>query len=111
MNKYNAKRCEIDGHRFMSRAEGARYLELKALERAKRIWGLKLQPKFPLIVKGVKVATFIGDFEYFEPHASGEPTMVVEDVKGVLTPVYRIKKRLFETLYGMQIREITKKRR
>jgi hypothetical protein len=46
MSKYNARRVEIDGHRFASAAEGRRYATLAALERAGRIAGLELQPRF-----------------------------------------------------------------
>lgn len=31
---------------------------------------------------------------------------IVEDVKGFKTPVYRLKKKLVEALYGIQIREV-----
>jgi hypothetical protein len=106
VSKYRAKRCEIGGYSFASQMEGRRYLELKMLERAGKIWSLELQPKFPLVVMGKKVCTYIADFRYVEPASNGEPCEVVEDVKGVRTQAYIIKKRLFEILYGMPIREV-----
>jgi len=35
------------------------------------------------------------DFEYYEDNAGVPPTHVVEDVKGMETAVYRLKRRLF----------------
>ena len=108
MSKYRAKPQVIDGVRFASKAEAAEYLRLKMLQAAGKIWGLKLQPKFPIVINGVKVCTYIADFEYSEPMPTGEAERVVADVKGMLTPMYRLKKKLFELLYGIRIREVKK---
>ena len=43
MNKYNAKKTELDGIVFDSRKEAGRYAELKLLERAGHIEDLTLQ--------------------------------------------------------------------
>jgi len=104
MNKYHAARTEVDGIVFASKAEAARYCELKLLQGAGEITGLELQPKFPLIVNGKKVATYIADFRYTE---RGE--VVVEDVKSVATrkiAVYRLKIKLVQAIYGIEICEV-----
>ena len=85
MSKYHAIPDEVDGIRFASRAEARRYKELKLLERAGKISGLKLQPVFQLHA-GIK---YIADFEYYE-----NGRLVVEDVKGMETKEFRLKKRL-----------------
>ncbi len=90
----------IDGHRFPSKKEGARYLVLRAMEKAGDIHRLELQPRYPLIVNGERIGTYVGDFRYFEGN-----TLILEDVKGVLTPVYRLKRKLVKALYGLEIRE------
>ena len=104
-NKYGAKRCEEDGYTFDSLAERKRYRELKQMEQAGEIEYLKLQPRYPLKVQGTVVATYVGDFLYRDlttyPHR-----WVVEDVKGVKTPVYRLKKKLVKALYGIEIQEV-----
>lgn len=102
MTKYHAKPCVIGGTRYASQKE-ARYCEgLKLLERAGKIRNLELQPKFPLIVDGVKVATYIADAAYFENNAR-----VVVDVKGVKTPVYRLKVKILKAIYrGIDHREV-----
>jgi hypothetical protein len=46
--------------------------------------------------------TYIADFTYFEKDGQ----QVIEDVKGVRTPVYRLKKKIIEAEYGIAITEI-----
>lgn len=89
MSKYHAKRTEVDGITFASRKEALRYCELKIAEKAGFIRNLELQPKFPLLVNGKKIGTYIADFSYIE-----NGNCITEDVKGIKTPVYRIKKKL-----------------
>jgi len=101
-SKYSAKPTIVDGIRFASKREAARFCELKNLERAKVISGLTCQPKFPLIVQGKEVCTYIGDFAYIE-----DQKFVVEDVKGFKTDVYKLKRRLLLALQpGLDHREI-----
>lgn len=97
MNKYRAKKTEIDGIVFDSKREAARYQDLKLLERVGAIRDLKLQPKYPLKVEGKLIATYVADFTYFDAQMLRP---VVEDAKGFKTPVYRLKKKLFLVLYG-----------
>jgi|TARA_Y100000310_G_scaffold126112_1_gene124867 hypothetical protein len=101
-NKYGAVRVRIDGIDFDSRAEARRYVDLKMLEKAGEIRNLELQPKFECVVDGTKICTYRADFQYFCGNER-----VVEDVKGVKTPVYRLKKKLVEALFrGIKITEI-----
>jgi hypothetical protein len=102
-SKYGAVRTTIDGITFASKAEARRYRELRLLEQAGEIVLLTVQPKFPLVVDGVKVCDYVADFRYSTPNAE----VVVEDVKGVRTPVYRLKAKLMKALYGITIREVT----
>ena len=107
-HKFNAVRTEVDGITFASKAEAKRYCELKLSVKAKRIAHLEHQPVFPLIVNGVKVGKYVADFRYVVlPWDYEEPVTVVEDVKGMKTPVYRLKKKLVEAQYGITITEIT----
>jgi hypothetical protein len=95
-SKYHATKTELDGITFDSKAESKRYAELKLLYRAHLISDIELQPKFPMIVNGVKVCTYIADFMYIDT-ATGET--IAEDVKGCRTPVYSIKQKLFAACY------------
>ena len=108
--KYKAKPVTIDGHRFDSQAEGARYRTLKLLERAGEITGLELQPVFELapgvLVPGEKrkrpALRYVADFAYTD--ADGQ--RVVLDVKGVETPVFRIKLHLL-ALQGVAVKVVS----
>lgn len=101
MSKYHAVPTVVDGIRFASKGEAARYRELKLLELAGEIACLELQPRYPLVVNGVKIGEYRADFRYAE-HGAG---VIVEDFKGVRTPVYRLKRLLVKALYGIEIRE------
>jgi hypothetical protein len=95
---------EVDGIAFASKKEARRYGELKLLERAGRIFDLKVHPSFPLDVNGHPVCRYVGDFAYTENGAR-----VVEDVKSPITrkhPVYRIKAKLFAAIHGFPVREV-----
>lgn len=100
MTKYHAIKTVVDGITFASKAEAARYQELKLLERTGAIAELITQPVFHLVVNGHKIGKYIADFQYYE---NGK--IITEDVKGVKTPVYNLKKKLVKALYGVEILE------
>ena len=101
MSKYHNRPVTIDGIRFDSQAEAARYGELKLLHQAGEIHKLRTHPRYTLLdafeVKGVKYRAIVyeGDFEYIE---NGQ--VVCEDVKGKRTAVFNLKKKLFIKRYG-----------
>jgi len=99
-SKYKAKKCEIDGFKFDSLKEGKRYRQLKLLEKARVIENLELQPRYDLIINDVKCGFYKADFRYIE-----NDKLVVEDVKGMKTPVYNLKKKLIKAIYGIDIFE------
>ncbi len=90
----------VDNIRFASKKEAKRYTELKLLFKANQIQNLELQPPLDFIIDGKKIFTYRPDFIYFE---NGK--RIVEDVKGMKTPVYRLKKKLIEAQLRVQIRE------
>lgn len=107
-SKYKAKPTIVDGIRFASKAEARRYTELKILERARKIESLELQPKFQLHAvnpMGEKrpVFKYMADFKYIE---DGE--IVIEDVKGKATPVFKMKAKMFQIEYPRYDFRITK---
>lgn len=101
MSKYNAIKTEIDGRVFDSRAEARRFSELRLWEKSGEIKDLECQPKFDVTVNGKHICNYLADFRY-----TIEGRQVVEDVKGVKTPVYRLKKKLVEAIYGIEIVEV-----
>lgn len=107
VGKYNAQGQKIDGHFFASKAEAARYCQLKRLLEAKRIEKLELQPKYPITIDGIPICTYIGDFRYVQLGEYGNAVaIVVEDVKGMITPEYRLKSKLFQAKYRMPLHEL-----
>jgi hypothetical protein len=100
VNKYKAIKTTVDGIKFDSKKEAARYSNLKILEKAGNILDLSLQPRFDLIINGVKCGFYKADFKYIE-----DGKEIIEDVKGMKTPVYNLKKRLIKAIYNIDIRE------
>lgn len=118
-NKYQNTKVEIDGQLFDSKREARRYQELKLLEKAGEISNLRRQVKYILIpcqrepdeigprggiIKGKvveKECSYFADFVYEE---NGET--VVEDVKGIRTDVYMIKRKLMLYVHKIRIREM-----
>lgn len=98
--KYRSRRVTIDNIEFASVAEGLRYRELVLLQRAGAISELVLQVKYPLVVNGVLVCTYVSDFDYVQNGAK-----VVEDKKGFRTPVFKLKRKLMRAVHGIIIRE------
>lgn len=102
VGKYNNVKTEIDGFMFDSKKEANRYVELKGMVNRGEIRDLQRQVKYRLDVNGVKVCGYIADFVYKKK--SGEE--IIEDVKGVRTDVYRLKKKLMYAIHGIEIREV-----
>lgn len=121
MSKYHSRKVHRDGLTFDSIKEYNRWKELQLLERAGEIKELKRQVKFTLIPtkrefcgeiggnglfkKGKVIehaCTYIADFTYI----SRPGQYVVEDVKGVKTDVYVIKRKLMLDKYGIRIKEV-----
>lgn len=102
-NKYGNRKTEVDGILFDSQKEAQRYRELLIRERAGKIGDLELQPVFRIVVNGKKIAKYIADFRYRDLSTGAT---IIEDVKGVRTDVYQLKKKLVEALYNIQIVEV-----
>lgn len=106
--KYNNKKTLYDGIYFDSKKEMNYYKELKVKEAEGLISELELQKRFILqegyIINGRKVRplSYICDFSYKD----AQGIIHIIDVKGFRTEVYKIKKKLFEYKYGIEIEEI-----
>ena len=94
--KYHNTPVEVDGIHFDSKAEAARYIQLKA---AGRILWFTGQPSFLLLGS----TRYRPDFMVCD--SSG--LVWVEDVKGVETKEFKIKKKDWEALYpGFELRVV-----
>lgn len=101
MNKYFNIKTEINGIKFDSKKEAERYLVLFDMQKYGEIQELNLQPRFLLQPsfkyngKTEKAIYYVADFSYIK-----EGKLVVEDVKGKKTEVYKIKRKLFLKQYN-----------
>ncbi|WP_244785437.1 DUF1064 domain-containing protein [Cupriavidus pauculus] len=97
-----------NGQKFDSRREMERYSRLLTLERAGEIEQLERQVVFILapavVIDGRKrpPLRYVADFTYVE---RGAKAKTVEDVKGVVTKEYRIKRHLMAVM-GFEIKEV-----
>ena len=101
MSKYRNVPTTYFGIRFHSKKEAERYLVLRSLQEENKISDLQLQVAYPVIINGVKICDYKADFVY---HV-GTGGIVVEDVKGVRTPEYKLKRKLIRAVYGVVIKE------
>lgn len=102
-HKYGAAPIVVDGYRFDSQAEAARYAELQLELSGGQSSDLVLQPSYILQEAfrdrdGRRVAAirYVADFAYIETATN---VTVVEDVKGARTAVYLLKAKLFRFKY------------
>lgn len=102
--KYNNQATIVKGERFDSRREAKRYQDLQLLQAKNLIRNLKRQVEFKLEVAGQLITRYRADFVY-EEYARGQWSRVVEDSKGMLTPIYRLKRKLMRAIHGVEIRE------
>lgn len=98
--KYRNVPNVVDGIRFASGREALRYSQLKQLEKAGVIEGLRLQRRYQLMVNDYHVCTYIADFWYIDKQTGQE---VIEDAKGIKTREFITKAKLFYAIHGKKI--------
>jgi len=97
-SKYNAQSIIVDGTRFDSKGEARRYAVLKLLERAKEISNLRRQVPYNIEVQGMLICKYVADFVYVQ-----DGREIVEDFKGVITPEFKLKRKLMKAVKGIDI--------
>lgn len=107
-SKYNNRKTTQDGIRFDSQKEQRRYNELMPMLRAGIIQSLRLQPEYTLQEayttpdgQRIQAIRYRADFSYTQ---DGQP--VVEDVKGVRTDVYKLKRKMMQDKHGIAVTEV-----
>lgn len=108
-NKYHNKKVIYDGIKFDSAKEANYYLKFSLMQEAGIIKDLELQKKF-ILQKGYTLngkryreISYKADFCYV---STKDDKYHVIDVKGFKTDVYKLKKKLFEYKYGIEIEEL-----
>ena len=105
-NKYGVSskhRRTVDNIVFASKKEADMYKQVKLLERSGKISDITLQPKFGIQDKfeneagdKVRAITYVADFQFWDIE---HDRWRVIDCKGYETPVFKLKKKLFEYRY------------
>lgn len=112
MSKYFSEKVLVDGIKFQSKKEANYYLKFKMLVRAGVIKDLELQKEyilqdsFKLNNKTIRKITYKADFTF---KTTEDDKLHVVDIKSPITAkekAYRIKKKLFEYKYGIEIEEM-----
>lgn len=105
--KYNNKITELDGIKFHSRKESLRYSQLKLYEKGGLIANLRLQVAYELIPKLVingkteRAIKYVADFVYYDTVNKCE---ICEDVKGMITDIFKIKYRLMKQVHNIDVK-------
>ena len=116
--KYHNRKCtvtipgSVKQITFDSVKEARRFGELELMKNTGKIRDLRLQVNFTLqegftTAAGERVRPIVyrADFVYQEPSPTGWRT-VVEDVKGVRTKEYSMKRKMMLEKFGVDIREV-----
>ena len=102
-NKFRNTPVTVEGIRFDSKAEAKRWGQLRLLERANQIRDLERQVTYRLEVNSELVSRYVADFRYFDRARS---EWVVEDVKGVRTPEFKLKAKLMKAIHRIEVIEV-----
>lgn len=108
-SKYGNEKVQDGDLTFDSKAEHRRWIHLTLLQRAGEICDLQRQVPYELIPAqdkpsgGRERATlYLADFVYRDRAGA----TIVEDVKGYVTPEFRLKRKLMLWRHGIEIKEI-----
>ena len=100
--KYNNKKTKVDGITFDSKKEADRYVFLTHRATNGEVLDLHLQVPFVFALEGKKMFTYKADFVYYDKTLN---KTIIEDVKGMRTPLYKLKKKLIENQHQITITE------
>lgn len=111
--KYRNRRIKTTDGWFDSKGEMCRWLFLKDCQKRGLIYDLQRQVHYDLSIDGWHICDYVADFVYKISPPPGERMLsgiapVVEDFKGVLTDVFKLKAKMFRAVYGYHIKITTK---
>jgi hypothetical protein len=104
--RFNAAKIEREGKKWDSLAEYQRFKVLEISLHLGEIADLRCQVHYLLEVNGQPISEYIADFVYYT-QVGERWIQIVEDVKGVRTPEYRLKKKLMKAIWNIEITETT----
>jgi hypothetical protein len=101
-SKYRNVRVEVDGLKFDSKAEAARWQQLRLLEKAGKVRELRRQVRYSLDANYSLVGHYVADFDYWD-HTTDKTSHITEDVKGMITDLSKWKMKHFAAQYGREV--------
>jgi len=105
-SKYGNIKTEYNGNSFMSKKEAnyAQTLDLlkKAKNPADQVVSYEIQVPYLIEINNKKICKYLADFKVL--YADGHIEVV--DVKGFRTNIYKLKKKMVEATYGIEIKEV-----
>lgn len=114
-NKYHSKRIDSADGKFDSAIEYKRWCYLKVLQAEGRIENLVRQVPYTLIPAQYKdgkclfrECRYVSDMEY-DIVETGEH--IVEDVKGIILPIFRLKQKMMFYLFRVEVKVVKSGRR
>lgn len=108
-SKYHNTKVEYKGIKFDSIREMKEFQLLEYRQKIGEIKELKLQVPYELIPtykmndKTIRKCVYIADFVYYDTR---DNKIHVVDTKGFRTDTYKLKKKMFEYKYGIEIEEV-----
>lgn len=101
-SKFGNIKTLYNGFMYDSKHEARYARELDLRVKAKDIVSYEKQVRFPIVINEIKICDYVCDFIVLKNDKSQE----VIDCKGMLTDVYKLKKKLVEAIYKVKIIEI-----
>lgn len=103
--KYRAIPTSVDGIRFKSKGEAARYGQLKLLEKNNKINYLTCHPAFIITIRNIKICKVELDFSYLDLERM---CFIYEDFKGCDNPLSKLKRKLVEASHNITVTLVRK---
>ncbi len=101
--KYGNQKCVYQGMKFDSKLELQRWQFLNDCLKKGKIKELKRQQRIQVILGRNRVCDYIADFSYEINNKT-----IYEDVKGVVTAIFRLKAKLIKVIYDIDIKIVKK---
>jgi len=97
--KYRNVKTVIDDITFDSKKEASYYGKLKLLVKSGDVLSFERKVRYKLIVNGQLICTYVSDFDVVWKDSG----LKVTDVKGVQTPMFKIKSKLMKAIHGIDV--------
>lgn len=111
MSKYNNRKVSVGGITFDSKKEATRWQQLRLAEAEGAISNLQRQVVYEIapavVLDGRKrpARKYVADFQYHRSEGDSV-ALVVEDVKGMKLPEYRLKRHLMKAIHNIEVKEV-----